>query len=57
MDQKVEAMLTGIGVGHLPRRRIQMHLDLARLIGLDSSQTSPVKNFLAWKLGNKGKGL
>jgi DNA-binding transcriptional LysR family regulator len=57
MDQKVEAILAGIGVGHLPRRRIQTHLDQGRLIGLDSNQTSPVENFLAWKLGNKGKGL
>jgi len=57
MDQKVEAILAGIGVGHLPRRRIQTHLDQGHLIGLDSNQTSPVENFLAWKLGNKGKGL
>lgn len=57
MDQKVEAILAGIGIGHLPRPRIQAHLDQGRLIALESEQTSPAENFLAWKLGSKGKGL
>jgi DNA-binding transcriptional LysR family regulator len=57
IDQKVEAILAGIGVGHLPQQRIQQHLNKGELIALDLAADSDPENFLAWKISNKGKGL
>ncbi|PCJ33521.1 MAG: LysR family transcriptional regulator [Moraxellaceae bacterium] len=56
MEQKVEAQLAGLGVGHLPRHRIQEYLDDGRLIELNLA-TSKGENFIAWKISNKGKAL
>ena len=58
MDQKVEAQLAGLGIGHLPRHRIQPYLDSGQLVELSSKQS--LKNesiFMVWKLANKGKAL
>ena len=57
IDQKVEAILAGIGIGHLPRQRIQQQLSKGELIALDLAEDSVHENFLAWKISNKGKGL
>lgn len=57
IDQKVHAILAGIGIGHLPQQRIQQHLDDGTLISLDLGEKAVTENFLAWKIGNKGKGL
>jgi DNA-binding transcriptional LysR family regulator len=57
VDQKVEAIMAGIGIGHLPRQRIQRHLNSGALIPLDMGEDSDIENFLAWKMSNKGKGL
>jgi DNA-binding transcriptional LysR family regulator len=57
IDQKVEAILAGIGIGHLPRSRIQQQLEKGELIVLDLAEDSDHENFLAWKISNKGKGL
>ena len=57
IDQKVEAILAGIGIGHLPRQRIQHQLNKGELIALDLGEGSDNENFLAWKISNKGKGL
>ncbi|MFT6295759.1 MAG: DNA-binding transcriptional LysR family regulator [Glaciecola sp.] len=57
IDQKVEAILAGIGIGHLPRTRIQRHLDSGTLIALDLGEGKALDNFLAWRINNKGKGL
>ncbi|MFT7222216.1 MAG: DNA-binding transcriptional LysR family regulator [Candidatus Azotimanducaceae bacterium] len=57
LDQKVEAILAGIGIGHLPRQRIQKRLDKGELIALELEQDPSHDNFLAWKISNKGKGL
>lgn len=56
-DQKVEAILAGIGIGHLPRQRAQQHLDNGTLIALDLGEGEALDNFLAWRISNKGKGL
>lgn len=56
-DQKKQAILAGIGVGHLPKSRIQHHLNEGRLVELNLGKTNQQKIFLAWKIGNKGKGL
>jgi DNA-binding transcriptional LysR family regulator len=55
-DQKVEALLAGLGIGHLPQYRIQNDLDNGRLkqLNLPSSDS---EYFLAWKISNKGKAL
>jgi len=55
-DQKIEAILAGLGIGNLPRQRIQGFLDSESLIELDVG-TSNLENFIAWKISNKGKAL
>lgn len=57
MDQKIHAILAGIGIGNLPKHRIQQQLDNGTLLPLDIKQNGPVESFLAWKISNKGKGL
>ncbi|MDX1492176.1 MAG: LysR family transcriptional regulator [Pseudohongiellaceae bacterium] len=57
IDQKVEAIRAGIGIGHLPRQRIQQFLDTGELIELRLNNTTLPENFMAWKISNKGKGL
>jgi len=57
IDQKVEAILAGIGIGHLPRQRIQKHLSNGELIPLALDEDSGHDSFLAWKISNKGQGL
>jgi DNA-binding transcriptional LysR family regulator len=57
IDQKVEAILAGVGIGHLPRQRIQQQLNEGELIALDLAEDPENENFLAWKISNKGKGL
>lgn len=59
MDQKVEAILAGIGIGHLPRKRIEQDLKSGKLIELNINDTEALnhENYIAWKITNKGKGL
>ena len=57
MDQKVEAILAGIGIGHLPRKRIQQYLESGKLKELELGGVSNHEYFIAWKISNKGKGL
>jgi DNA-binding transcriptional LysR family regulator len=56
-DQKVEAILAGIGIGHVPLERIKRELDDGKLVKLNLDRGSVLDNFLAWKISNKGKGL
>lgn len=55
-DQKLSAILAGLGVGHLPRHRIQHYLDNGQLLPLRIHSTA-TENFMAWKISNKGKAL
>jgi DNA-binding transcriptional LysR family regulator len=57
IDQKVEAILAGIGVGHLPLHRVEHHLASGALLKLELAEETGLQNFLAWKIANKGKGL
>lgn len=57
IDQKVEAIMAGIGIGHLPRQRIQKQLNNGQLIPLILEGGIAHDSFLAWKISNKGKGL
>jgi DNA-binding transcriptional LysR family regulator len=56
IDQKIEAQLAGLGIGYLPKHRIQPYLDNGQLIEL-KLDIDPVESFLAWKISNKGKAL
>lgn len=57
IDQKLEAIQAGIGIGSMPLHRIQRHLNNGELIQLDLGDVTGPENFLAWKISNKGKGL
>ena len=54
--QKIEALLAGLGIGHLPRHRIEGYLNDDKLIELKLESSSP-ESFIAWKISNKGKAL
>lgn len=56
IDQKVEAILAGLGIGHLPRYRIQQHLHDGLLLELPMEPANP-ECFIAWEITNKGKAL
>ena len=57
IDQKLEAILAGAGIGHLPIQRIQRHLDSGALLKLQLAGSGNAEHFLARKISNKGKGL
>lgn len=57
IDQKVEAIRAGIGIGHLPRDRIQGLLKNGELLELNLKHNPAHESFIAWKISNKGKGL
>tara|TARA_R110002049_G_scaffold308057_2_gene510757 strand:- start:3758 stop:4687 length:930 start_codon:yes stop_codon:yes gene_type:complete len=59
MEQKIQAQLAGLGVGHLPRKLIQGYLDSGALVILttDEPTTEILDRFIAWKISNKGKAL
>ncbi|MGO4999353.1 LysR family transcriptional regulator [Oceanisphaera sp. W20_SRM_FM3] len=57
IDQKVEAIMAGIGVGHLPRQRIQNQLNNGELVELALNECPIFEHYLAWKISHKGKGL
>ena len=56
-DQKMHAILAGLGIGNLPKHRIQSYLDEGALLPLGIEQKDNSESFLAWKISNKGKGL
>ena len=55
-EQKNAAILNGLGVGHLPRHRIEKYLSSGQLIELSIEPSNP-ENYVAWVLTNKGKAL
>jgi DNA-binding transcriptional LysR family regulator len=57
IDQKIEAVVAGIGIGNLPRQRIQHHLNSGLLLPLNLKESESFSYYLAWKISNKGKGL
>jgi len=56
IDQKMHAILAGLGVGHLPRTRVQSYLKSGVLTELNLERVTN-KTYMAWKLVNKGKAL
>jgi DNA-binding transcriptional LysR family regulator len=59
MEQKIQAQLAGLGVGHLPRKLIQAHLQSGALVALSTEEptTENLQRYIAWKISNKGKAL
>jgi len=58
VQQKIQAIQTGIGVGFLPKNRIDSLLNSRGLIAIDvegANETGDI--YMAWKIVNKGKGL
>lgn len=58
MQHKIDAQIKGLGVGFLPRHRIQKQLDNGNLVALPLAEEIPhTPLHLAWKSNNKGKAL
>ncbi|MBA6391558.1 LysR family transcriptional regulator [Colwellia sp. BRX10-3] len=58
VEHKIQAIVAGIGVGFLPKARVQHYIDSTQLVTLNTeNQQQSVDLFLAWKTVNKGKGL
>ncbi|MEQ9394610.1 LysR family transcriptional regulator [Haliea sp.] len=59
MEQKIQAQLAGLGVGHLPCKFIQMYLESGALVKLttETQTTENLEYYIAWRISNKGKGL
>lgn len=56
-EQKLAAIVAGLGVGHLPLKRISEHLKDKTLVKLNLGPTNRGSSYLAWKLAHKGRGL
>ena len=55
---KIEAILSGIGIGYLPRYMAEKYLKAGQLIEIVLvDKKAPQDLFMAWKISNKGKGL
>ncbi|ASP47647.1 LysR substrate-binding domain-containing protein [Cognaticolwellia beringensis] len=58
VEHKIHAIAAGIGVGFLPKARVQHLVASGQLVTLKTENEQPsVDLFLAWKTVNKGKGL
>jgi len=57
IDQKIAAQRAGLGVGHLPRSRIQQYLDKGELITVNPQANPNMDYYIAWKISHKGKAL
>jgi DNA-binding transcriptional LysR family regulator len=57
MDQKVQAILAGLGIGHLPRHRVEDYLRQGALLELVLGEGEKLRNFIAWKVSSRGGGL
>ena len=56
MEQKIQAQLQGLGVGFLPRHRIQHLLDSGELVVLTIEKAAPVtQQYCAWRSTNTGR--
>jgi len=58
VEQKVQAISAGIGIGFLPVCRIEQQLKSGSLVTIELEEINDSFDiFMAWKLVNKGKGL
>ena len=56
IGQKIDALVAGLGVGHVPRRAIEVHLNSGVLVELKLDARNS-DYFIARKTSNKGKAL
>jgi DNA-binding transcriptional LysR family regulator len=55
---KVEAIISGIGIGYLPKHIAQKYITSGELTEIVlKDKKAPQDLFMAWKIANKGKGL
>jgi DNA-binding transcriptional LysR family regulator len=58
ITQKIAAILTGIGIGHLPKCMVHQYIESGELVVIElADKPEPQDLFMAWKITNKGKGL
>lgn len=58
VEQKIKAIVAGLGGGYLPINRIQHLLVSGELVAVDMTEQLPENElFIAWIIVNKGKGL
>ena len=59
IDQKLQAILSGIGVSHLPAHIAQPLIEEGRLVHLQGKEptTENGRRNIAWKISNKGRAL
>lgn len=57
IEQKVQAIVAGAGIGNLPKSRVQHLLQSGELLPLSIDSSSNHGRFLAWRSSNKGRGL
>lgn len=58
IEQKIHAISAGIGIGYLPRNRIEQQLANGDLVTIDTgSEVVFTDIYAAWKVVNKGRGL
>lgn len=58
VTHKVEAIISGIGIGYLPKYIAQKYITLGLLTEIKlTDKKMPQDLFMAWKITNKGKGL
>ena len=58
LDHKIKAIMSGLGVGFLPKKRGQYYVQQGLLVALTTEKKQqPEELYIAWKLVNRGKGL
>ncbi|MEW6996126.1 LysR substrate-binding domain-containing protein [Colwelliaceae bacterium BS250] len=58
ISQKIEAIISGIGIGYLPKSLIAAHVAKGQLVIVELLEKRASQDlFMAWKITNKGKGL
>jgi len=58
VEHKIQVIKAGLGVGYLPKERIQADLNSGSLVIVDLDEADQITDlFIAWKLVNRGKGL
>ena len=58
MEQKIQAILQGVGVGFLPLHKIQQYISSGELVALKVNKPAPVTwQYCSWRTNNKGKAM
>lgn len=58
IQQKIIAQLHGVGVGFLPKHKIQSYLNSGELVALPINKAAPeTPQYCSWRINNKGKAM